>query len=139
MMNFQELSGYGLAFLMAIGNAVQWFFNRKRASLETQGQFLDNQAQTIANLEKQLTLIQDLQTASNKTYEEALAMKDLQIKRLTEQVETQQKQIVQLTDQISKMEKILNTLFHEGCKNLNCSKRKGYSVTDINTIVDGLV
>lgn len=125
--------------LMAIGNAVQWFFNRKRASLETQGQFLDNQAQTIANLEKQLTLIQDLQTASNKTYEEALAMKDLQIKRLTEQVETQQKQIVQLTDQISKMEKILNTLFHEGCKNLNCSKRKGYSVTDINTIVDGLV
>lgn len=138
-MNFQELSGYGLAFLMAIGNAVQWFFNRKRASLETQGQFLDNQAQTIANLEKQLTLIQDLQTASNKTYEEALAMKDLQIKRLTEQVETQQKQIVQLTDQISKMEKILNTLFHEGCKDLNCSKRKGYSVTDINTIVDGLV
>ena len=139
MMNFQELSGYGLAFLMAIGNAVQWFFNRKRASLETQGQFLDNQAQTIANLEKQLTLIQDLQTASNKTYEEALAMKDLQIKRLTEQVETQQKQIVQLTNQITKMEKILNTLFHEGCKNLNCSKRKGYSVTDINTIVDGLV
>ena len=80
-------------FLISMaGNIYQFWAGKKGRDLDS--------------IKKELELLQQLQVTKDKAYEEALRVKDLQIKQLTDEVKAQTLLIEKNTDELKRMQKI---------------------------------
>ena len=105
-----------------IGNAYQFFSSKKGRDLDA--------------IKKELELLQQLQASKDKAYEEALRVKDLQIKQLTDEVKAQNDLIVKNTEELKQMQKIVTFLIANGCQEANtCVDHCPYSVDDLKKII----
>lgn len=114
----------GTLLASLIGNTYQYFSNK-------QGKDLDA-------IKNELELLQKLQTAKDKAYEEALRVKDLQIKQLTEEVKSQTELIEKNTTELKRMQKIVTYLIGNGCQEANtCNEHCPYSMEDLEKLIKG--
>lgn len=110
-------------FLISMaGNIYQFITSKKARDLDA--------------IKKELELLQELQAAKDKTYAEALRVKDLQIKQLTDEVKTQTELIAKNTEELKRMQKIVTFLIANGCQESNtCPDHCPYSIDDLNKII----
>lgn len=106
-----------------IGNIYQYFIGKKGRDLDA--------------IKKEIELLQQLQATKDRAYEEALRVKDLQIKQLTEEVKSQTELIEKNTKELKKMQKIVTFLIGNGCQEShNCSEHCPYSLDDLDKIIN---
>lgn len=110
-------------FLISMaGNIYQFWTGKKARDLDA--------------IKKELELLQQLQATKDKAYEEALKVKDLQIKQLTEEVKAQTELIAKNTTELKKMQKIVTFLIGNGCQEANgCSDHCPYTIDDLEKII----
>ena len=110
-------------FLISMaGNIYQFWAGKKGRDLDS--------------IKKELELLQQLQVTKDKAYEEALRVKDLQIKQLTDEVKAQTLLIEKNTDELKRMQKIVTFLIANGCQEANtCADHCPYSIDDLNRII----
>ena len=110
-------------FLISMaGNIYQFWAGKKGRDLDS--------------IKKELELLQQLQVTKDKAYEEALRVKDLQIKQLTDEVKAQTLLIEKNTDELKRMQKIVTFLIANGCQEANtCADHYPYSIDDLNRII----
>ena len=110
-------------FLISMaGNIYQFWAGKKGRDLDS--------------IKKELELLQQLQVTKDKAYEEALRVKDLQIKQLTDEVKAQTLLIEKNTDELKRMQKIVTFLIANGCQEANtCTDHCPYSIYDLNRII----
>ncbi len=105
-----------------VGNIYQYIANKKNRDLDA--------------IRKEIELLQQLQATKDKAYEEALRVKDLQIKQLTEEVKSQTELIEKNTNELKKMQKIVTYLIGNGCQEANtCSEHCPYSMDDLEKLL----
>jgi len=112
-------------FLISMaGNIYQFWAGKKGRDLDA--------------IKKQIDLLQELQTAKDKAYEEALRVKDLQIQQLTDEVKAQTELIEKNTSELKKMQKIVTFLIANGCQeSKTCSDHCPYSLEDLDKLIKG--
>ena len=89
-------------------------------------------------IKKQIDLLEQLQATKDKAYEEALRVKDLQIKQLTEEVKAQTELIEKNTLELKRMQKIVTFLIGNGCQEAKtCSDHCPYSLEDLDKLIKG--
>ena len=112
-------------FLISMaGNVYQYWTGRKTRDLDA--------------IKKEIELLQELQATKDKAYEEALRVKDLQIKQLTEEVKAQTELIEKNTSELKRMQKIVTFLIGNGCQEArSCNEHCPYSLEDLDKLVTG--
>ena len=96
----------------------------------------EKKGRDLDSIKKELELLQQLQVTKDKAYEEALRVKDLQIKQLTDEVKAQTLLIEKNTDELKRMQKIVTFLIANGCQEANtCADHCPYSIDDLNRII----
>lgn len=114
----------GTLLTSLIGNAYQYFSNK--------------QVKDLNAIKNELELLQQLQAAKDKAYEEALRVKDLQIQQLTEEVKAQTELIEKNTAELKRMQKIITFLIGNGCQEANtCNEHCPYSMEDLEKLIKG--
>ena len=114
----------GTLLASIIGNAYQYFSNKKNKDLDA--------------IKNELELLQKLQAAKGKAYEEALRVKDLQIKQLTDEVKAQTELIEKNTNELKRMQKLVTFLIGNGCQEANtCNEHCPYSMVDLERFIKG--
>lgn len=110
-------------FLISMaGNIYQFWAGKKSRDLDA--------------IKKELELLQQLQATKDKAYEEALRVKDLQIKQLTDEVKAQTELIEKNTIELKRMQKIVTFLIANGCQEAKtCSDHCPYSIDDLERII----
>lgn len=110
-------------FLISMaGNVYQFWSGKKGRDLDA--------------IKKELELLQQLQASKDKAYEEALRVKDLQIKQLTDEVKTQTELIEKNTIELKRMQKIVTFLIANGCQEAKiCPDHCPYSIDDLEKII----
>ena len=110
-------------FLISMaGNIYQFWAGKKGRDLDA--------------IKKELELLQQLQATKDKAYEEALRVKDLQIKQLTDEVKAQTELIIKNTTELKKMQKIVTFLIGNGCQEANgCADHCPYTIDDLEKII----
>lgn len=110
-------------FLISMaGNIYQFWAGKKSRDLDA--------------IKKELELLQQLQATKDKAYEEALKVKDLQIKQLTDEVKAQTELIEKNTIELKRMQKIVTFLIANGCQEAKtCSDHCPYSIDDLERII----
>lgn len=107
-----------------IGNVYQYLSNKSGKDLD--------------DIKKEIELLQQLQTTKDKAYEEALKVKDLQIRQLTDEVKAQTELIEKNTIELKRMQKIVTFLIGNGCQEANtCSEHCPYSMEDLEKLIKG--
>lgn len=87
-------------------------------------------------VKKEIELLQQLQTTKEKAYEEAMKVKDLQIKQLTDEVKTQTELIEKNTSELKRMQKIVTFLIANGCQeSASCNEHCPYSMEDLERLL----
>jgi hypothetical protein len=111
-----------LFIISMAGNVYQFWAGKKGRDLDS--------------IKKELELLQELQVTKDKAYEEALNVKDLQIKQLGEQVLAQTALIEKNTLELKRMQKIVTFLIANGCQDANtCPEHCPYSMEDLEKII----
>lgn len=112
-------------FLISMaGNIYQFWAGKKGRDLDA--------------IKKEIELLQQLQATKDKSYEEALKVKDLQIQRLTEEVKAQTELIEKNTSELKRMQKIVTFLIGNGCQEASsCSEHCPYSMEDLEKLISG--
>jgi DNA mismatch repair ATPase MutS len=112
-------------FLISMaGNIYQFWGNRKARDLDA--------------IKNELELLQQLQKSKDKAYEEALRVKDLQIKQLTDEVKAQTELIEKNTNELKRMQKMVTFLIGNGCQDAaTCADNCPYSLDDLDKILSG--
>lgn len=112
-------------FLISMaGNIYQFWANKKSRDLDA--------------IKKQIELLQELQETKDKSYEEALKVKDLQIKQLTDEVKAQTELIDKNTAELKRMQKIVTFLIGNGCQDAKtCTDHCPYSMEDLENLITG--
>jgi coenzyme F420-reducing hydrogenase gamma subunit len=112
-------------FLISMaGNIYQFWGNRKARDLDA--------------IKNELELLQQLQKSKDKAYEEALRVKDLQIKQLTDEVKAQTELIEKNTNELKRMQKMVTFLIGNGCQGAaTCADNCPYSLDDLDKILSG--
>ena len=107
-----------------IGNIYQYITGKRSRDLDA--------------IKKEINLLQELQAAKDKAYEEALRVKDLQIQQLTEEVKAQTELIEKNTIELKRMQKIVTFLIGNGCQEANtCNEHCPYSLEDLDKLIKG--
>jgi hypothetical protein len=107
-----------------IGNIYQFYNGKKSRDLDA--------------IKKEIELLQQLQATKDKAYEEALRVKDLQIKQLTEEVKSQTEMIENNTQELKRMQKIVTFLIANGCQEAStCNEHCPYSMDDLDNLING--
>lgn len=107
-----------------IGNVYQYLSNKSGKDLD--------------DIKKEIELLQQLQTTKDKAYEEALKVKDLQIRQLTDEVKAQTELIEKNTIELKRMQKIVTFLIGNGCQEANtCNEHCPYSMEDLEKLIKG--
>lgn len=111
-------------FLISMaGNIYQFWSSKKGRDLDT--------------IKKELELVQELQRAKDKSYEEALRVKDLQIQQLSDEVKAQTELIEKNTLELKRMQRIVTFLIANGCQDANtCAQHCAYSMEDLESIIN---
>lgn len=105
------------------GNLYQFWSNRKGRDLDA--------------IKQQLELIQQLQKAKDKSYEEAMKRKEIQIKQLTDELNAQQTLIQTNAEEVKRMQRIITFLIANGCQEAKmCPDHCPYSIDDLERMVD---
>jgi len=87
-------------------------------------------------IKKEVELLQQLQMTKDKAYEEALRVKDLQIKQLTDEVKAQTELIERNTVELKRMQKIVTFLIANGCQDAHsCAEHCPYGMEDLERII----
>lgn len=112
-------------FLISMaGNIYQFWANKKGRELDA--------------VKKEIELLQQLQATKDKAYEEALRVKDLQIKHLTDEVKTQTELIEKNTVELKRMQKVVTFLIANGCQEAaSCNEHCPYSMDDLERLIKG--
>lgn len=104
------------------GNIYQFWANRKGRDLDA--------------IKKEFDLFQELRSAKDRAYEEAQKRKDIQITRLTEELNAQQELINSNADELKRMNKMITFLISQGCQDAKrCPDHCPYSIADIADII----
>lgn len=112
-----------LFIISMVGNIYQFWAGKKGRDLDA--------------IKKELELLQQLQNSKDKAYEEALRVKDLQIKQLTEEVKVQTELIEKNTIELKRMQKIVTFLIGNGCQEANsCADHCPYGIEDLEKIIN---
>lgn len=107
-----------------LGNVYQFWVGKRGRDLDA--------------IKKEIELLQKLQASKDKAYEEALKVKDLQIKQLTEEVKAQTEMIENNTAELKRMQKIVTFLIGNGCQEAStCSDHCPYSMDDLERLIKG--
>jgi hypothetical protein len=111
-----------LFIISMAGNIYQFWSGKKGRDLDS--------------IKKELELLQQLQVTKDKAYEEALHVKDLQIKQLNEQILAQTTLIEKNTQELKRMQRIVTFLIANGCQDTNtCPDHCPYSMEDLERIL----
>ena len=112
-----------LVLISMAGNIYQFWAGKKGRDLDA--------------IKKELDLLQKLQDTKDKAYEEALRVKDLQIKQLTEEIKAQTILIDKNTVELKKMQKIVTFLIGNGCQDSKtCPDHCPYSMDDLENLIN---
>lgn len=111
-------------FLISMaGNIYQFWAGKKGRDLDA--------------IKKEIDLLQKLQETKDKAYEEALKVKDLQIKQLTEEIKAQTILIDKNTVELKRMQKIVTYLIANGCQDSKtCPDHCPYSMEDLENLIN---
>lgn len=107
-----------------VGNVYQFYTGKKGRDLDA--------------IKKEIELLQQLQVSKDKAYEEALRVKDLQIKQLTDEMKAQTELIEKNASELKRMQKIITFLIGNGCQEASsCNEHCPYSLEDLDKLIKG--
>lgn len=112
-----------LGIISFIGNIYQYYTNKKGRDLDA--------------IKQEFELFKELQKSKDEGYAEALKAKELQIKMLTADIESQKAIIEANTSELKKMQKTITFLIANGCQECKtCPDHCPYSLDDLGKIIN---